>query len=64
MGFTVPQALAGEDNEVELNEEGARRVLRLVGGTALGAAILAAGAFFYRKGAGMVDAEQNVGDLY
>lgn len=64
MGFTVPQALAGEDNEVELNEEGARRVIRLVGGTALGAAILAVGAFLYRKGAGMVDAEQNVGDLY
>lgn len=64
MGFTVPQALAGSDNEVELNEEGARRVIRLVGGTALGAGILAAGAYVYQWFAGIAGAEKQVGELY
>lgn len=47
-----------------MDEEGARTIIRLVGGTALGAAILAAGAMIYRKGAEVLGTEQNVGDLY
>lgn len=64
MGFQIPAALAGDNNEVELNEEGARTVIRLIGGTALGAGILAAGAYAYRRAASVAGAEQNVGDLY
>lgn len=64
MGFRVPSALAGEDNEVEMSGDGLRRVAELVAGTALGAGILAVGAFLYRKAASSVGGEQNLGDLY
>jgi hypothetical protein len=64
MGFRIPSALAGEDNEVELDTDGAQRVLELVAGTALGAGILAGGAMLYRRAAGAVGGEQNVTDLY
>ena len=64
MGFKIPSALAGDDNEIEMDEDGARTVLELIAGTAIGAAILAGGAMLYRKGADVVGANKNVGDLY
>lgn len=64
MGFRIPQALAGSDNEVGMDEDGARTVFELIGGTALGAGILAAGAVIYRRIADVAGTEQNVSDLY
>jgi len=64
MGFRVPQALAGSDNEIEMDEDGARTVLEMVAGTALGAGILAGGAIVYRKFANVAGTNKNVSDLY
>lgn len=64
MGPEIPSALAGSKGEIELNEDGARRVVQLITGTAIGAGILAAGAMLYRKVAGIVGANKNVGELY
>lgn len=64
MGFRIPSALAGDENEVEVNEEGARAVLEMIAGTALGAMILAGGAMVYRRFASVIGTNQNVSDLY
>jgi len=64
MGFRIPSALAGDDNEVEMDEDGARKVLEMVAGTALGAGILAGGALIYRRIASVAGTNQNVTDLY
>jgi len=64
MGFRLPQALAGSDNEVELNEDGARRVLELIAGTTMAAAIVAAAGYAWSRLADVAGAESNVGDLY
>lgn len=64
MGFRVPQALAGSDNEIEANEDGMRKVLELVAGTALGAGILAGGAIIYQRFASVAGTNQNVTDMY
>lgn len=64
VGFQLPEALAGKNSEVTFDEEGARRVVELVGGVAGGLGILAVGAYIYRYVAGIAGAKQNVGDLY
>jgi hypothetical protein len=64
MGFQLPSALAGDNDEVELNEEGARRVIRLIGGTALGAMILGAGGMLYNKISSRFTDNNQLGDLY
>jgi hypothetical protein len=64
MGFRVPSALAGDDNEVEMDEEGARTVLEMTAGTALGAGILAGGAMLYRRLADVAGTNKNVTELY
>jgi len=62
MGFRIPDAI--DDDDIQMNQDGARRVAELVAGTALGAGILAAGAVIYRRTAGAVGAKKNVSDLY
>ncbi len=64
VGFRVPQALAGDDNEVEADEEGMRKVLEMIAGTALGAGILASAAYVYQYLAGIAGAKKQIGDLY
>ncbi len=64
MGFKIPSALAGDDNEVELNEEGARRVVQLIGGTAVGAGILAIGGYIFKRASSVAGANSDLGDLY
>lgn len=64
MAFRIPQALAGTDNEVSVDEDGARTVAELVAGTALAAAILAGGGMVYQKFANVVGTESQVSDLY
>jgi len=60
----LPAALAGDDNEINADEDGARRVAMLIGGTALGAGIIAAGGMVYQRAADVLGTEQNVSDLY
>lgn len=64
MGFKLPSALAGDDNEVEMNEEGARRVVQLIGGTAVGAMILALGAYLANRALNVAGSQKNVNDFY
>jgi hypothetical protein len=64
MGFRLPTALAGDDNEVELNEDGARTVIELVTGTALGAVILGAGFYLYQRLTSLAGSGDPMGDLY
>lgn len=64
MGFKLPSALAGDDGEVEMDEEGAREVLRLIGGTALGAGILAVGGMIFNRVSNLAGTNSDLGDLY
>lgn len=65
VGFTLPSALAGSDNEVELNSDGAMTVAKLVGGVAAAVGIFAAGVHLARSGAQAIGADNPVpGDLY
>lgn len=64
MGFRIPSALAGDDNEVEMDEDGARKVLELVAGTALGAGILAIGGYLYQRAANVAGSNNEVSDFY
>lgn len=63
MGFRLPSALAGDDNEVTMDEEGARTVAELIAGVAGGLGIVTAGVMIYRKFANMAG-QDNLGDLY
>lgn len=63
--FTLPQALAGSNNEVPLNQKGAWRVVRLVGGVAGAVGILAAGVHVARSGASALGVSEDITeDLY
>jgi len=64
MGFRIPQALAGDDNEIEMDEDGARRVVELIAGTAVGAGILAIGGYLFSRGQEIAGTNQNISDLY
>lgn len=64
MGFKLPSALAGDDNEVELDEDGARTVIQLILGTGVGAGILALGGYMYRRAASVAGANKRISDLY
>lgn len=59
MQFRIPEALAGSDNEVEMDGRGARKVIELVAGTAVGAGIIAAGAYLYKRAAERVGAQES-----
>lgn len=43
MGFELPPALAGDDNEVELDQDGVMKILRLTGGVAIAGMAVGAG---------------------
>lgn len=47
-----------------MDEEGARKVLRLIGGTALGGIILAVGGMIYQRVSSLAGTESNISDLY
>ncbi len=64
MGFRIPSALAGDDNEIEMNEDGARRVVQLIGGTAVGAIILAIGGYAANRVLNAAGTQKQVSDLY
>mgnify|MGYP006876402930 CR=1 FL=1 len=64
MGFRIPSALAGEDNEVELDEDGARTILELVAGTAIGAGILALGGYLFNRAQNVAGTDSGISDLY
>lgn len=64
MGFRVPTALAGEDNEVEMDGDGARKVLELIAGTGLAAGIVTAGVFLFNRASNVAGSDQQVQDLY
>jgi len=43
MGIQLPEALAGDDNEIEADTEGVMKVLRLTGGVAAAGVIVGLG---------------------
>lgn len=49
MGVTLPPALAGSDNEVKANSDGARKTGRLIGGVTLMLGIGAAGSWLFKQ---------------
>lgn len=63
MGFRLPSALAGNDNEVSLDGDGARTVAEHVGGVVAGLSILTAGVLIYRR-ATEAAGQNSLGDLY
>jgi len=58
MGFELPPALAGDDNEVELDQDGLIKVLRLTGGVAIAGGIVAAGLYVKDRLARTAGADQ------
>ena len=64
MGARIPQALAGSDNEVEMDEDGARTVVELIAGTTLAAGIVAAGGLLFGRVQEIIGQNQNISDLY
>lgn len=64
MGPRLPEALAGSDNQVEASEEGMRKVLELIAGTSLAAAIVAAGVFLFNKANEAVNSGKQMQDFY
>lgn len=63
--FTLPSALAGDDNEVPLNQEGLWRIARYTGGVTAMVGIVAAGIHLARSGAQAIGADNPVPeDLY
>lgn len=64
MGFKIPAALAGDDNEVEMDEDGARRVIQLIGGTFLGGIIIAAGGYLANRALSAAGSNKNAADFY
>lgn len=45
----LPSALAGDDNEISADAEGAQRVVMLIAGTAVGAVIIATGQYLFSR---------------
>jgi hypothetical protein len=64
VGFRVPEALAGDDNEVSLDQSGAQKVFEMITGTTLAVGIVAAAGYLYQRIAKAAGAEDNVEDLY
>lgn len=62
MDFRIPDAIS--DDDVGMDGDGLRKVAEMIAGTALGAGILAAGAYLYRRLAQTAGGEQNLSDLY
>lgn len=58
MGFTLPPAIAGEDNEVSADQEGVMKILRITGGIGIAAMAVGAGLWLKNKVASAAGAEE------